>query len=245
MAEDRIIQVRQNNGLYEDRNIETLDDMPASDYMKFFKDRIKHAVDRRRFDVARIVGGQVIAADLKPLFNIPLNGDAKTLDGGTTYKKDRGDTNMKENNKLEYGHVLIVESVQVSCLATSREYAALTAGEPTSLAPAAEGTEASSLTVTGLGNNVNLRFAVDDKVKTENPLICYPPDFGYSGSYGNAADEGFTQFGFGRANMLRQIVVLRPGQYFTVLLDFLRSLTIPQSVDLKVMLCGVELEPVK
>lgn len=183
--------------LYETSFIETLDDMPSEEYEKLFKGRIKSAIDHRRRDTFRIdTGGVTVPKGIKAFFNIAIDGDAKTANG-VAYVKDKSDTNMIEANKLEYGTTLIIESVQLTAVATSREFGALVAGEPSDLSPAAPATDivCASNTVVGLGLNCNLEFRVGDELKTEGLLVNYPSENVFTGSFGADAQEGLFRLG--------------------------------------------------
>lgn len=237
------IQVRGKGGIYESTNLMTLDDMPFADYAKFFSGRIKDAEDHDRYDTLRIEAASAVAKGPKTLFNVPAGSDGKTATG-TVFTKDAGDTNMVEGNRMEYGSVMIVESVQCQVIAPAREFAALSAGGPTDLTPAAAGTIAASNTVIGLGLGVNLTFTVGDNVKASGPLAKFPCAYVFSGAVGGDTDEGFVQIGMGRARPLREIVILKPMQNFAVALDFLRATTVPQSIQIRVYLSGVLLRAV-
>jgi hypothetical protein len=239
------VRIRKPNGLFESFNIETLDEMPFSDYAKKFQGRIKGAVDHDRYDTLRIEPATTVAKGVRALFTAPRDSDAKTA-SGTAIVKDRGDTNMVEANKMEYGNIMIVESIQAQVVATSRDFAAIAQGEPTDLSAAAPATDtvASSNTVIGLADNTFLQFRVGDDVKAEGILTKFPCEYSFSGAYGADAQEGFTQLGNGRARLLKQIVILKPGQHFSVDLDFLRAMLVPQSVGVRIYLSGIRLSPV-
>lgn len=244
MAQQEItVRAPSKTALYKRTFLETLDEMPFADYVKFFDGRIKSAHDTDRYDTLRIDGAATLQKGRYALFNVPRDGDAKTTNG-TPYIKDKGDTNMVEGNKMEYGTILIVECIQVQLVATTREFATLQQGEPTDLTPAAAGNMSASNTVVGLADNIFLQFRVGDVIKAEGILSKFPCEYGFSGAIGGDTDEGFVQVGFGRRRPLKQIVVLKPGQYFTVELEVLRSLFVPQSAQIRVFLSGQQLGPV-
>lgn len=223
--------------------LETLDGISAADYARRFKNKIKQAQDHDRYDTLRIEAASTVPRGIKALFGVPKDGDFKSASGNLIVK-DSGDTNMVEGYKMEFESYMLVESIQVQATATAHEFNALSAGQPTDLAPAAAGVVSSANTVIGISLNTFLQFRVGDEVKAEGLLPKFPCEYSFSGAYGGAADEGFTQIGVGVARPLRQVVLLKPGQNFVVTLDFLRALVVPQSIQLRVYLSGTLFESV-
>lgn len=242
----------QANELYTSSLIDTLDGMPFQDYAKWFQGRIKQANDHRRRDTRVIGAGTTVAAANYPFFKVPLNGSETSLDGGTTFNpKPKALTNMIDDNRMEYGSFFIIESVQCFLIATAREFKTITTGQPTDLSPAvAEGTNSASTTVIGLARNCYMTFKVGNDRKADGRIAEFPSDIVFTGAFGGASttggvgDEGFVQIGAGKPRMLREIVVLRPGQYFTVELEFARASLVSQNVELEIAFSGVLLESV-
>lgn len=250
------LQVRQPPGapsLYQPTFLETLDGMPVQDWVKYFGagSRIKNANDHRRRDARIIAAAATVSAGRKPFFSVPLNGADTTLDGGTAINpKPAHLTNMVDDNRIEYGSIMIVDRIECFLIATKREFSTIVAGQPTNLGAAAgEGTSATN-TVVGLSRLVYLTFKVGQDLKADGRIAEFPSSIVFNGAFGGESvtggvgDEGFIQIGAGQPRPLKEIVVLRPGQYFTADLEFLNAVTVPQNVEIEIALCGVILREV-
>lgn len=129
MTEPQLIELRRTiaqgphptYGWYTPTPWMTLDGMSAQEYNQLYKGQIKDAVDTIFFDRLRMPGGTAIGAGDKQLFGVALNGSTTTADGGTSYKKGKDDTNMKQANEMAYGNIFIVESFQCEVILTDRK----------------------------------------------------------------------------------------------------------------------------
>jgi hypothetical protein len=231
--------------LYTSTAIQNLNNMPFPDYQKYFQGYIAEATDYRRRDTRVIAAGETIAQKKHLFFNVVAGKTEKTLGETVSYTKDEGECNMVDSSRMEHNTFLIVESLQVNLLATSRDYSVIGAdGQPTVLSVAAEASNSAVNTVIGLVRNSYLRFKVGKHVKAEGRLTQFPSDEIYSGAFGQVADEGFFQIGVGMPRPLKEIVVLEPGANFTMELELFRAVTVPQNVELSISLVGVLLEDV-
>jgi hypothetical protein len=228
--------------LYISTGIQNLNGMPFPDYEKYFKGRIAHAKDYRRRDTRLIASGGVVPAKVHPFFIVAQGKDEATLDGGTTFNKHAGLTNMVVSGAMEHNAWLIIESVQVTCAPSARDFNSLSSGQPANLAAAAETTSSATNTLFGLVRDSYLTFKVGTRVKAEGRMSAFPGDEVYSGAFGAVADEGFIQIGKGEPKPMKEIVVLEPHENFTLGLEFFIAATVPQNVEIEIALCGVLIE---
>jgi hypothetical protein len=245
MAET-MIEIRQPGtqpALYERQLLETLDNLPAQEYAQRFKGNIKNAIDTIRFDTLRIIAGTAIGLTEKSLFSVALNQTGATADGGTTFKKDRVDTNMRVPNEMEYGNVLIVESFQIEAIQGSAITTADTVNRVTDPTAVAGATLSAVLNLLAALKQSWVEFRVGDRIVLEGRGIDFPAAGGIGG-FGGGVEDGAAQNGFGFARQLREIVVLRPGEQFNVTYTPLANFTPVLDMDLVFKLAGVRLRPV-
>lgn len=244
MAESTAIEVRNpRTGMYERSYLESLDGIPMQTYNQLFRGQIKNAIDTIRFDTLRIVAGTAIGLTDKTLFSVALNGTATTADGGTSYKKDRADTNMKVANEMEYGNVLIVESFQVEAFVPSAIATADTANRITDPTAVAGATLSPTLNLLPILRDAWVEWRVGDRIVQEGRPIDFPSQGGIYG-FGGGVEDGGAQNGFGFARQLREVVILRPGEQFSVIYTPAVNVTPVLDVSLIFKLAGVRLRPV-
>lgn len=246
MAEEQVL-VRSNPGIYpaiyQPQNLESLDGVSLAEYNNRFRGQIKNAVDTVRFDTLRIAAGVAIGLTDKSLFSIPVNGTSATADGGTAYKKDRADTNMKVANEMEYGNSMIVESFQIEAIIASAIATADTANRITDPTAVAGATLSPPLNLIPLLRDAWVEFKVGDRTVLEGRPLEFP-SYGGIGGFGGGVEDGVAQNGQGFSRQLREIVILRPGEQFTVTYTPLVNVTPVLDVSMVFKLAGVRLRPV-
>jgi hypothetical protein len=229
--------------MYQRQWLETLDGVSPEEFRARFKEQAKYAIDTIRFDTLRVVTGAAIGLTDKSLFSIPVNGAATTADGGTAYKKDKADTNMKQPNEMEYGNILIVESLQVEAMIPSAIGTTITAGRTTGPTAVAGATISPSLHLLPLLRDAWVEMRVGDRTVAEGRPVEFPQAGGIFG-FGGGVEDGIGQNGPGFARLLREVVILRPGEQFSVTYTPFTNVTPIIDVNLVFKLAGVRLRPV-
>lgn len=242
-----VIEVRSNPGQYPavyDRTfLESLDGISMQEYMQRFKGQIKNAVDTIRFDTLRIFAGTAIGANDKALFSVPVNGSGTSADGGTTIKKDRSDTNMRVASEMEYGNALIVESFQVEAIQGSAIVTADTANRVTDPTAVAGSALSPVLNLLAVLKQSWVEWKVGDRTVLEGRAIDFPAEGGIGG-FGGGVEDGVAMNGVGFPRLLREPIILRPGEQFGVTYTALTNVTPTLDIDLVFKLKGVRLRPV-
>lgn len=247
MPESQVIEVRSNPAqyppVYERSFLESLDNIPLSEYNQRFRGQIKNAIDTIRFDTLRIVSGTAIVLSDKSLFSVPLNGTGTTADGATSYKKDQADTNMRVASEMEYGNTLIVESFQIEAFVPSAIATADTVNRITDPTAVAGATLSPTLNLIPLLRDAWVTFSVGDRIVLEGRPLEFPAQGGIMG-FGGGVEDGGAQNGFGFARPLREIVILRPGEQFSVTYKPLVNVVPTLDCSMIFKLAGVRLRPV-
>jgi hypothetical protein len=234
---------RRPDGFYERKSLESLDGISAQQYNQMFKGQIKGASDHIRFDTLSIVAGTAVGLTEKSLFTVPVNTNGTTADGGTTYKKDRADTNMRVANEMESGNVLIVESFQVEAFVPSAIATADTRNRITDPTAVAGATLSPTLNLLPILRDSWIDFKIGDRTVLEGRPIDFPQAGGISG-FGGGVEDGGAQNGPGFAKYLREVVVLGPGiQFYITWTPFINT-TPTLDINLVFKLAGVRLRPV-
>lgn len=229
---------------YFETGLQALNGISAQDYNSIFKGQVMNAIDTVRFDRLRIAGGAALPTTPIQLFGVKLGGAGATAQG-TAITKLLDDTNMRQNNEMEYENYLIVESFQCECIVTN-QLATTDSNNEVSVPTAASSsatTAAAAINLRTLVSQSWLEWKVGERVVLEGRPIDFPAGCKLSG-YGGGAEEGLVQNGDGLARQLRNIVVLRPGEQFGVTITFPTAWTPDQDMDLYVKLVGVRLRPV-
>ncbi len=230
-------------GIYERRPLESLDGINAETFNQLFKGQIKYAHDSRRYDSLRIVAGTAIGLTDKQLFNIPVNTNRTTADGGTTFKGDRADTNMKVANELPSGNYLIVTSFQVEAIVPSAIATADTNNRITDPTAVAGATLSPTLNLLPLLRDAWVEMKIGDRTVLEGTPLDFPQRGGIFG-FGGGVEDGGAQNGPGFPRYLNEVIVLQPGVQFYVTYTPYTNVTPTLDVTLRFILEGVGLRPV-
>jgi len=236
----------ENPPFYSRSYFENMDGMPAMEYLKTVKGQLKNVRDFKLRDTRIIGAGETITQGVYEFFQKPIGQSEATLGGGATIANKTSDlTNLKEANKLSNGNILIVESVQVNVFAPIREYATITNGRVTSAAPAAAGTTAAANNLIALCRGSYLTgIYANNNIRYEGRLWDFPGDAKLSGAIGGADDDGWVQVGDGKPRLMREIIIMKGGDFFQAKLEFPVDLTIAQNIDVELCLSGILVESV-
>jgi len=230
---------------YEATAIQNFDGMTTRDYLKYFKDGVKFAKDHDRADSRVLVAGGTIAAGAENEFFQKVSGEnEKSLDGGTDILKTDYHTNMQEGGKIEKGASLIIDSLQIECTITHREYNAFANGQPTTAVVTATDTSSATNHMIGLDRTIMFELWRGNKMLADGTLSDFPSEGGFYASFGGATPEGFIQNGFGVAKHLREVVVLDAGYLFKLKARQIGAFTGVLNVEIRAKLCGLLVETV-
>jgi hypothetical protein len=230
---------------YEATAIQNFDGMTTRDYLKYFKDGVKFARDHARYDSRILVAGATIQAGTVNEFFQVKSGDIEvSLDGGTNINKTDYHTNMQEGVKIEKGASMIVDSLQIECTITHREYNGFANGQPNTAVVTATDTSSATNHMLALDRTIIFELWRGQKLLAEGTLSDFPSEGGFYASFGGSTPEGFIQNGFGVQKHLREIIVLDAGYLFKLKARQLTALTGVLNVEIRPKLCGLLVETV-
>jgi hypothetical protein len=230
--------------LYYPKDIADFSGMTMEDYLRNYKPRIKGAFGNTRFDTLRVVAGQQVTRGLFRFFVIEQGKATTTIDdGATAYTKDENDTNMVQAGQMEKGTIFLADSIQIDVPVTHREFAGLTAAQPTSFVAAVEAdTKPASNILVGLQRSARFELWQKRELLAQGRLNDFPVEGGFSGVIGGSTNEGVLQNGFGVSRHLREVLLLGENYLFEMRMYIDRTITNwPIATEIQVQLSGLEI----